>query len=98
LIDHNKEVVMGRRIEGMENLKPGLVDLFTAGDAAAILGVPRKRIYEWVDRGVLPHIQIGLGRTMMRIRTEDLERFIEEEFVPSSPPGHGGRLRRDLEE
>ena len=89
---------MGRRMEGIEDLKPGLVDLFTAGDAAAILGVPCKRIYEWVDRGVLPHIQIGLGRTMMRIRTEDLERFIEEEFVPSSPPGHGGSLRRDLEE
>jgi hypothetical protein len=35
---------------------------------------------------------------MMRIRTEDLEQFIEEEFVPSSPPGHGGCLRRDLED
>jgi len=89
---------MGGQMDDWRKLKPGLLDIFTPGEAAAILGVPRKRVYEWVDRGVLPHIQIGFGLTMMRIRTEDLEQFIEEEFVPSSPPGHGGCLRRDLED
>lgn len=89
-------MVDGRR--GTEAPQAGLVDLFTAGETAAVLGVTRKQVYEWIERGVLRAIRLGLGRQKIRIRCEDLERFVEEDFVASVPPGHGGSLRQDLEE
>lgn len=86
------------RSRRMEGRQAGLVDLFTVGETAVVLGVTRKQVYEWIERGVLPSIRLGLGRQKIRIRCEDLERFVEEDFVASVPPGHGGSLRQDLEE
>lgn len=49
----------------------GLLTLTAAADA---LGVTRRTVYTWMDRGVLPFVTYGLRRY---IRPETIEHFIQ---------------------
>lgn len=56
--------------------------LRTVKEAAKILRVSPATVYALVANGVLPHCRVGVGRGVIRIRDEDLERF--------AAPGVGG--------
>ena len=53
-----------------------------------------KLVFSWINDGVLHAIRLGRGQRLIRIRRVDLEQFVEQDFDPSVPPGHGGRLRQ----
>jgi excisionase family DNA binding protein len=75
--------------------RPALLDFYTVAETAAILGVSQKLVFTWIKDEALPAIRLGPGRRLIRIRRVDLEEFIEKDFEPSTPPGHGGSLRRE---
>ncbi len=70
------------------------LDLYSVAETAAILGVSEKLVFNWIKQGILPAIRLGPGRRLIRIRRIDLEKFINTEFEPSSPPGRGGSIRK----
>jgi excisionase family DNA binding protein len=53
--------------------------LWTARDVAEMLGVPRRTVYEYARRGLLPHVQIGRH---VRFIQRDLEEKLRELSVP----------------
>jgi excisionase family DNA binding protein len=63
------------------NLSPSL-DLFTATEAAAILGVSIKLVRTWIKEGALPATRLGPGQRLYRIRRADLEAFIDARQFP----------------
>ncbi|HEY77162.1 MAG TPA: helix-turn-helix domain-containing protein [Thermoflexia bacterium] len=78
--------------------RPDSLDLYTVAETAAILGVSQKLVFTWIKQNILPAIRLGPGRRLIRIRRIDLERFIEQDFQPSVPPGQGGSLRGKKED
>jgi excisionase family DNA binding protein len=78
--------------------RPETLDFYTVAETAAILGVSYKLVFSWIKDGVLPAIRLGPGQRLIRIRRVDLERFVEQDFEPSVPPGHGGSLRQSNRE
>lgn len=76
----------------------GLTTLYTPGETAAVLGVSRRQVLDWIEDGVLPSVQLGQGEHTIRVRREALDRFVEEDFKPSVPPGQGGSLRQESRE
>ncbi len=81
-----------------ESWRSGLPDLYTAAETAAILGISRKLVLDWIEQEALPAIRLGLGQQMLRVRLVDLQWFIKNRFEPSVPPGHGGSLRPETQE
>ena len=75
--------------------RPDTLDLYTVAETAAILGVSEKLVFTWIKQNILPAIRLGPGRRLIRIRRTDLERFVETDFQPSTPPGQGGSLRQE---
>jgi excisionase family DNA binding protein len=49
----------------------------TVPELALLLGVPRTRAYELIQRGELPAVR--LGERTIRVNREELERFLLEE-------------------
>ena len=74
--------------------RPDSLDSYTVTETAAILGVSEKLVFSWVKDEIPPAIRLGPGRRLIRIRRIDLEAFVEQDFEPSTPPGHGGSLRQ----
>jgi excisionase family DNA binding protein len=54
---------------------------YTVAEAAAILGVSKQRISQWIDRETLPAIHLGPEKRAIRIRQTDLEAFVQNEFT-----------------
>ena len=52
------------------------LQLLTVGEAAALLKVTPITVYRWLASGELPKVK--LARRVVRIRREDLERFIKD--------------------
>jgi excisionase family DNA binding protein len=50
--------------------------LYTAAEAAAILGVSLKTLHKWLDAGILPHTRLGPAARLIRIRAQDIETFL----------------------
>lgn len=75
--------------------RPDSLDFYTVAETAAILGVSEKLVFTWIKQRILPAIRLGPGRRLIRIRRTDLERFVETDFQPSTPPGKGGSLRQE---
>ncbi|MBC7249307.1 MAG: helix-turn-helix domain-containing protein [Anaerolineae bacterium] len=75
--------------------RPDSLDFYTVAETAAILGVSEKLVFTWIKQNILPAIRLGPGRRLIRIRRTDLERFVETDFQPSTPPGRGGSLRQE---
>jgi excisionase family DNA binding protein len=57
---------------------PSTLELFTVAETAAILGVSRKSVSNWIHEGALPAVRLGPGQRLLRIRRTDLEAFVAE--------------------
>jgi excisionase family DNA binding protein len=55
-------------------------NLLTGGQVAEILQVSRSFAYLMMKRGDIPTVRI---RNAVRVRPEDLERFIQERYIPN---------------
>lgn len=53
------------------------LQLLTTTQVADILGVSVRTVQHWIKNGTIPHIRLGEGERLVRIRAVDLERFIE---------------------
>ncbi len=51
--------------------------MLTVRDVAVLLKVSQGAVYTLVESGVLPHHRIGAGRGVIRIREDDLDRYID---------------------
>ena len=56
--------------------RPPSLELYTIGETAAILGVSRRSVANWIKQGALTAIRLGPGQRMLRVRVADLEAFI----------------------
>lgn len=63
---------------------PPSLDLYTIGETAAILGVSRRSVSNWIHEQALPAIRLGPGQRLLRVRSRDLEAFIDRGIL--SPP------------
>ena len=63
------------------------LELFNVAECAAILGVSRKLVSNWIRAGALPAIRLGPGQRLLRVRRRDLEAFIEQGKI--SPESSG---------
>jgi excisionase family DNA binding protein len=54
------------------------MDLLTVRDTAVILRVSESLVYSLIARGKIACHRIGNGRGAIRLRRDDLERFINE--------------------
>jgi excisionase family DNA binding protein len=51
----------------------------TTTEVAELLGVSRSTVHAWLDAGALAHVRYNVGlRPTIRIRREDLDRFLDE--------------------
>jgi len=64
---------------------PTTLEFFTVAETAAILGVSRKLISNWIHQGALPAIRLGPGQRLLRIRRVDLEEIVTQWEIQSSP-------------
>lgn len=55
--------------------------LFTAAEAAAILNVSLKTLLGWLKANKLPYTKLGNGGRLIRIRQQDLEAFIDQNYT-----------------
>jgi excisionase family DNA binding protein len=78
----------------MAQARPTPGDLITLQEAAERLSVHYMTAYRWVRRGELPAFKTG-GR--LRIRVEDLERFLEERAVDVAMKSHDDNGHTDWE-
>ena len=60
--------------------------LLTIRDTGRIMSIGRTKVYELINRGELPVVRIGRS---VRIRSADLEAFIEGLSGPERGPGGG---------
>ncbi|RME47088.1 MAG: DNA-binding protein [Chloroflexi bacterium] len=70
--------------------RPPSLELYTIGETAAILGVSRRSVSNWIRQGALKAIRLGPGQRMVRIQLAELEAFIQRyQFKPPAarPPG-----------
>lgn len=71
--------------------RPPSLELYTVGETAAILGVSRRSVSNWIKQGALPAIRLGPGQRMLRIRLADLEAFINRYNVQAPAKRVPGR-------
>ncbi len=65
--------------------------LWDANRVAAVLGVRPGTIYDWVYRGILPHVVLNRGprRSCIRFRPSDIRAFIDDRTRETSTHGAG---------
>lgn len=68
------------------------VRLYPVAAAAELLGVSRYYIYDRINQGLLPVVELGTGRAKQRVRADDLQAFIDARTYgspqsPASPRG-----------
>jgi excisionase family DNA binding protein len=69
------------------------VRLYSVAQAAEQLSVSRYYIYDRINEGLLPVVELGTGRAKQRVRADDLQAFIDARTFgspqsPASPSGH----------
>ena len=64
--------------------------LLKSDEVADILKISRAMAYKLMQRGEIPTIRIG---SSVRVRVEDLEKYVEQKTVQSSP-NYGEKLRK----
>lgn len=59
--------------------------LLAVEEAAAILKVKPGTVYDWVSKGILPHVRIlaGKRRPVIRFRRSAIEQFVQQQSVPA---------------
>jgi excisionase family DNA binding protein len=60
--------------------------LWNARQAADYMCISRSTLYDWIARGMVPHVVLGSGtrRRCIRFRPDDIQRFIESRTSPAS--------------
>lgn len=53
------------------------VRLYPVSKAADLLGVSVNYIYDRIQEGVIPVVELGTGRAKQRVRADDLQAFID---------------------
>ncbi len=54
--------------------------LYTTKEVAAILSVSLRTVQSWIRNGSMPHVRLGQGHRLVRIRAQDLESFIQQSY------------------
>lgn len=75
-----------------------MTKLLTVNDVVEQTRLSLASVYRLIKSGRLPHVRPGVGRRAIRIRQEDLERYLKEEepaycSEPESIAGRAGRFR-----
>lgn len=66
--------------------------LLTAKQVSEILEVKPKTVYEWVSRGLVPHVKIG---RLVRFKKAEIFHWLESKTLrPQSPPTGRGKQSR----
>ena len=71
---------MPKKFKTTQNGVPPELRLYTTAEAAAILNVSLRTLQGWVRDGTLPHVRLGDGGRLVRIRAQDLEDFIQQNY------------------
>jgi len=53
------------------------LQFFSVAEVAIILGTSTKLVHEWINQGLLASFRLGPKNRLIRIRQQDLEKFIE---------------------
>ncbi len=56
------------------------LNLYTTKQVADILSVSLRTVQSWIRNGSLPHVRLGDGKRLVRIRAQDLEAFIQRNY------------------
>jgi excisionase family DNA binding protein len=60
----------------LHDLGPGL-QFFSIAEVSIILGVSTKTTNNWINDGLLPAFRLGPKNRLIRIRRQDLEKFVD---------------------
>ena len=71
---------MPKKFKTTQNGVPPKLRLYTTAEAAAILNVSLRTLQGWIREGQLPHVRLGEGGRLVRIRAQDLEDFIQQNY------------------
>ena len=71
---------MPKKFKTTQNGVPPELRLYTTAEAAAILNVSLRTLQGWVRDGTLSHVRLGDGGRLVRIRAQDLEDFIQQNY------------------
>jgi excisionase family DNA binding protein len=71
---------MTNQFKSNQDTTPPELRLYTTAEAAAILNVSLRTLQGWVRDGSLPHIRLGEGGRLVRIRAPDLDKFIQQNY------------------
>ena len=66
---------------------PAELKLYSTEQVAQILGISRKLVTSWIHQGELPAFRMGTESRIIRIRHQDLERFIQNHITPPASDG-----------
>ncbi len=58
--------------------EPALNRLLSVAEVSEIISVSPKLIRDWISAGLLPAFRLGPNTRLMRVRSQDLEAFIEQ--------------------
>lgn len=71
---------MPKQFKSTQNSIPPELRLYTIAETAAILNVNLRTLQGWVRDGLLPHVRLGEGGRLVRIRAQDLDDFIQKNY------------------
>ncbi len=71
---------MTKQFKDNRDTIPTELRLYTTAEAAAILNVSLRTLQSWVREGSLPHVRLGDGGRLVRIKAQDLEDFIQQNY------------------
>ncbi len=74
---------MTKQLKNNRDTIPTELQLYTTAEAAAILNVSLRTLQSWVREGSLPHVRLGDGGRLVRIKAQDLENFIQQNYQHS---------------
>lgn len=65
------------------------VRLYRVTEVQDILGVGHSFVYDLINAGVLPVVELGTGRSKQRVRADDLQAFIDARTFGQKTPVAG---------
>ena len=78
-------MAMAKPFKRSQETVPPELRLYTTAEAAAILNVSLRTLQGWVREGILPHVRLGEGGRLVRIRAQDLTAFIQKNYPGGTP-------------
>ena len=62
---------------------PSHLSFYSPADLVRLLGVNIRTVRSWIRCGDLPHLRLGPGNHLIRVRHEDLEEFLNRRYHKS---------------